>query len=594
MTPPAPAANGSPYNPTITAPVTEDRGEPPAKRTKTQACSRCRRRKIITTSNPTIPKEDEAWDNLTHQSLYRLAVTKYLSHVFALPDRLLHIQAYLLLAMHAIYSPSTERIISIASATMRYCVMAQLHLADAEPHISPSAPSPETAATKLRIQIRRRVFWSAYTLDRAVDTTFDLPFSVPDYQITVKLYANIDDADLDAACERASFPDRYHHPRGRTGVSAALHVVYCRQIQSEILNTTLHRDFSTHFDDLPHWRLRVLDKLDRWRALCHRYADADADPDGTSEDPGFHSGPGPGSSTHLHSRIRSRSRSFTHPEWLHMIYNYSLAMLHQPTRSTAAGPAGDWTVKSCIQACLIFRKFQRRGHHSGLNHAPIAELWLGLVAQFKCGVALLYCFFATPPALRTATYAVPEAAEAVRACSVVISILAEQWPQSICLGDAFDILAREVPLYELSSTPAKVAGIADAAAVTGPRKMRSESAGALMAMRGQLEIIVVHRNTLHMIREMALDEFPRPPSSAGTESQTQPEASLANTTAAAAAAAAQLGEGDSPSCGRTSITGDMFQPMTPHFFQSSLTSLEAEGFDLAALGFPGDFDLLDA
>ncbi|KAK1672389.1 hypothetical protein BDP55DRAFT_634899 [Colletotrichum godetiae] len=550
----------------------------------------------------------------THQTFYRLAVTKYLSHVFALQDRLLHIQAHLLLAMHAIYSPSTERIISIASATMRYCVMAQLHLADAEPLV-PSASSTsdssssfqETAATKLRIQMRRRVFWSAYTLDRAVGTTFDLPFSVPDYQITVKLYANIDDAELDAACGTASFPDHHHHPRGRTSVSAALHVVYCRQIQSEILNTTLHRDFSTHFNNLPHWRLRVLDKLDRWRALCHRYADADADADadGSSGGLGSHSrpnpGPGPGSNTHLRARTRTRTRTFTHPEWLHMIYNYSLAMLHQPTRMTCPGPAGDWTVKSCIQACLIFRKFQRcRGPHDHHNHAPpIAELWLGLVAQFKCGVALLYCFFATPPRARTEAYAAPEAAEAVRACSVVLSILAERWPQSVCLRDAFDILAREVPLFELS-VPTNVADSAAAAAGVGPRKMRSESADALMALMGQLEIIVVHRNTLRMIREMALDEFPRPLSPVGPESRVQTEEFLANATATAAAttttttAAAQFGEEASPSCTRTSITGDMFQPMTPHFFQSSVPGLEAEGFDLAALGFPGDFDLLDA
>ncbi|KXH28439.1 hypothetical protein CNYM01_12906 [Colletotrichum nymphaeae SA-01] len=52
MTPPAPAANGSPYNPTTTASATEDRGEPPAKRTKTQACSRCRRRKTDAAISP--------------------------------------------------------------------------------------------------------------------------------------------------------------------------------------------------------------------------------------------------------------------------------------------------------------------------------------------------------------------------------------------------------------------------------------------------------------------------------------------------------------------------------------------------------------
>ncbi|KAE9571723.1 hypothetical protein CGMCC3_g12260 [Colletotrichum fructicola] len=485
---------------------------------------------LLLDKSPTTSDGTSVRHHHSHQSFYRTAVTKYLSHVFAQPDRLLHIQAYLLLAMHAIYSPSTERIISIASATMRYCVMAQLHRADAE-------PPPLSVAAKIDTQMRRRVFWSAYTLDRAVGTMFDLPFSVPDYQITVKMYANVDDADLAARCA-ASFPADPDTGRRLTGVSAALHVVYCRQIQSEILNTTLHRDFDTHFDRASHWRLRVLEKLDRWRALCHRYSDTS-----------------------------SPLRNFTSSEWLHMIYNYSLAMLYQPTKATAAGPAGDWTVKSCVQACLIFRRFQRE--------TPITELWLGLVAQFKCGVALLYCFFATPPHLRTAAYELPDASEAVRACSIVLSILAERWPQSKCLRDAFDTLAREVPLFEPK--------LADAAA---PRKMRRESADALMAAMPQLEVIVVHRNTLRMIREMAQEEFPRPPPDAAAQQQK----SLSEIDVLAEATA-HLAEEDSPSW-RTSITGDIFQPITPHFFQANVP-LDADSFDYTALGFPGEFDLLD-
>ncbi|KZL82207.1 zn 2cys6 transcription factor [Colletotrichum incanum] len=465
----------------------------------------------------------------SHQALYRLAVTQYLSHVFAQPDRLLHIQAYLLLAMHAIYSPSTERIISIASATMRYCIMAQLHLADAEP--SP----PLDVTSKIRVQMRRRVFWSAYTLDRAVGTMFDLPFSVPDYQITVKMYANIDEMELEAACATSYSLDPYADTPRLTSVSAAIHVVYCRRIQSEILNTTLHRNFSAQFDGLSYWRLRVLEKLHRWRALCHQYAD-------------------------------TRSRNFTSSEWLHMIYNYSLAMLYQPTKTTVMGPAGDWTVKSCVQACLIFRKFQRE--------TPITELWLGLIAQFKCGVALLYCFFATPPHLRTAAYRLPDVYEAVRACSIILSILAERWPQSKCLRDAFDILAREIPLSESSTIEFET---------VGPRKMRKESADALRALINQLEIVVVHRNTLRMINEMAQDDFPRPLPD-GSKSQTQEEA-LADITT-------QLTEECSPPW-RTSITGDMFQPITPHFFQANVSGLDAEAFDYAALGFPGEFDLFD-
>ncbi|KAH8898966.1 hypothetical protein GQ53DRAFT_635801 [Thozetella sp. PMI_491] len=474
---------------------------------------------LLLERNSTLPTSQH-----THQAFYRVAVTRYLSHVFAQPDRLLHIQAYLLLAMHTIFSPSTERIISIASATMRYCVMAQLHLAEAE-------PDPIDVATKMQAQMRRRVFWSAYALDRTVGTMFDLPFSIPDYQITVKMYANIDDSELEARCVEAYPEDPPSLPR-LTNLSAALHVAYCRQIQSEILNITLHRDFHKHFDRLSHWRLRVLEKLDRWKSLCHRYADA-------------------------------RPHNFSSSEWLHMIYYYSLAMLYQPTKATVAGPAGDWTVKSCVQACLIFRKFQRE--------SSITELWLGLIAQFKCGVALLYCFFATPPGLRSPAYELPEASEAVRACSVILSILAERWPQSRCLRDAFDILAREIPLFEPRSS---VQG--------GTSQPRQESAAALLSLLKQLEPIVVHRNTLRMIKEMASEEFVRPFHGESSDGYAMAEPTPEG--------ARHFVDEDARSWG-TGMTGDIFRPVTPTFFHLGLPELDPGSSGDATPGFPGEFDL---
>lgn len=458
----------------------------------------------------------------SHQAFHRIAVTRYLSHVFAQSDRLLHIQAYLLLAMHAIYMPSTERIISIASATMRYCVMAQLHLADTE-------PEPIDAATQSHVQMRRRVFWSAYALDRAVGTAFDLPFSIPDYQITVKLYANTGDDELERGSE--AYPKMSQNRPHITSVSSALHVVYCRQIQSEILNTTLHRDFNKQFDRLSHWRLRILRKLDHWKSLCHRYSDP-------------------------------RSKTSTSNEWLNMIYNYSLAMLYQPTKMTVVGPAGDWTIKSCVQACLLFRKFQRE--------TPMTELWLGLIVQFKCGVALLYCFFATPPHLRSAAYGLPDTSEAVRACSIILSILAERWPQARCVRDSFDILAREIPLFEITPT-------AEAASL--PRKMRQESAEILLGLLGELETIIVHRNTLRMIKEMVVEDFPRP----------IPGPSGAIEVAIATVNETHVVDGESPSW-RISVTGDIFQPVTPHFFQQDTSTFEPDEFDYMAIGFPGEFD----
>ncbi|KAI1871573.1 uncharacterized protein JN550_004567 [Neoarthrinium moseri] len=461
-----------------------------------------------------------------HQAFHRLAVTRYLSHVFAQPDRLLHIQAYLLLAMHALYSPSSERIISIASATMRYCVMAQLHLADAEPE----SINPED---KIRIQMRRRVFWSAYGLDRVVGTMFDLPFSIPDYQINVKMYANIDDTDLDDRC-RASFPDDPPSQPSQTNVSAALHVVFCRQIQSEILNTTLHRDFAKELESQLNWRLRILEKLDRWKSLCHRYTDR--------------------------SRYDLGSEA-TKSEWLHMIYNYSLQMLYRPTKHNVSGPAGDWTVRSCVQACLIFRRFQK-------TTMTMSEAYLALIAQFKSGVALLYCFFATPPDVRSPTFKEVDVPEAVRACSIILSLLAERWTQARYLRDTFDILAREVPVAD----PFGPAGEMPS------RRIRPESASSLLTNLPHLETIVVHRDTLRMIKEMASDEFPRSARynispNHGTDVD-----------------GPHHGPDNDASSLHTTMTGDIFQPITPHFFMPELGEPDSNNFDYPDLGFPGIFD----
>ncbi|KAK2001024.1 hypothetical protein LX36DRAFT_379772 [Colletotrichum falcatum] len=205
---------------------------------------------------------------------------------------------------------------------------------------------------------------------------------------------------------------------------------------------------------------------------------------------------------------------------------------------------------------------------------PITELWLGLIAQFKCGVALMCCFFATSPHSGTAAYRQPEVSEAVRVCSVILSILAERWSQSRCLRDAFDVLAREVPLFEEPAASGED---------LGPRKMAKESSDTLKGLLGQLEVMVVHRNTPRMIDEMAQGVFPRP-APGGSKPQAQADA--------VADAAARLAEEDSPSW-LTNRTGDMFQPITPHFLQADMPGTDAEEFNYAALGFPGDFGIFD-
>lgn len=112
------------------------------------------------------------------QALYSLATSKYLSYLVAAPDPIIRAQGLLLLTIYALHMPFQENIISLSSWTMRFCIMAQLHLAETE-------PQPTDADTLLQIQHRRKIFWCAYAIDRAVCSSFDFPTSIPDNHITV-------------------------------------------------------------------------------------------------------------------------------------------------------------------------------------------------------------------------------------------------------------------------------------------------------------------------------------------------------------------------------------------------------------------------
>jgi hypothetical protein len=63
---------------------------------------------------------------------------------------------------------------------MRHCAVNQLHLAETEPNV----PFP---AFSLEVQIRRRVFWSAYALDRLISWIYHIPNNLIDEHITVEV-----------------------------------------------------------------------------------------------------------------------------------------------------------------------------------------------------------------------------------------------------------------------------------------------------------------------------------------------------------------------------------------------------------------------
>ncbi|KAF4958823.1 hypothetical protein FGADI_2167 [Fusarium gaditjirri] len=380
--------------------------------------------------------------------LYKQGMT-LLPYVLRQPSPILHVQAYLLLSIHALHRSSTPRLISLASTTMRYCIQFQFHLADVE-------PEPVDVTTRLENQLRRRCFWCAYIMDRVVMSSFELPPSISDTMITAKLYANIDDEDIEMVAAQTAADQELPDSNKYTSVSSSLHILQCRRIQSEIFGYTLHWDYKSRYENSLDWRLQVLNELESYKARVQNFTDP-------------------------------QSKGHTSQRWLAMIYHYTLLTLYRPTMDNVLGPAGDWSIQAGSQACLIFRKSQM--------DRQIAQAWLGLLVQFQSGVTILYCCWATPPEYRTENYYSPDVSDALRACSNILALLTDRWPKAECLRDVFELLAREVPLVDRPNRP--------------PTRISETSASAIKEKLPLLRALIVNRSIMRMIQEMVSNDFPR-------------------------------------------------------------------------------------
>ncbi|KAH7006976.1 fungal-specific transcription factor domain-containing protein [Ilyonectria destructans] len=380
------------------------------------------------------------------QAFYTLATTKYLPYVVASANPIIRAQGFLLLTVYALHVPSQENIISLSSWTIRFCIMSQLHLAETE-------PQPVSSDALIQIQHRRRIFWCAYAIDRAVCSSYDFPSSIPDNHITVPIFENIDDDQLLAIASSAQPGSQLVGSNSPTNLSSAIHVLASRQLESEIQETVLGRDFVTHSDTAFAWRAKMLEKLKQWNQRS-----------GISSEPS--------------------QKGYVSLGWLKMIYYYNIIMLYRPTRAIVQGLAGDWSVQACCQALLLFRKFQMA--------KEIAQPWLGLLTQFQIGVTLLYCLYATPTSRWKLSYKSADVSDAIRACSSTLAILAERWAEAECVRDVFEILAREIPLGETWERP---------------RMMSETGRSGIEENWKPLSNIVIHRPTLRMIHEMTTEPF---------------------------------------------------------------------------------------
>ncbi|PYH92266.1 hypothetical protein BO71DRAFT_485573 [Aspergillus ellipticus CBS 707.79] len=373
----------------------------------------------------------------TSQALYSSSLSS-LDTVFACLDPVLHAQAYLLCTLHALHSPSSQTVLTMISAAMRCCVTAQLHLA---------IPDRKAGSSLLEMQIRRRVFWSAYAIDRLISWVYHVPCSLVDGDIQVEPFANMNDEELKAWSGRlepvASTPRR-------TQVSSALHLIRGRRIQSRILSVMMRADYDQRFAGSHSWRLHMLEILDQWKSQLQPHSDP-------------------------------LSEGYTSEGWVGMLYNYTVLLLYRPTQANIGDLVAERCLKACTDIALTFWRY--------LKSRQTAQLWPGLLGQFGIGITLLYCLWVTPPSNRSAAFQSPKVGTAIRTCSVILAVLSERWTQAEPLRDVFDLLADAIPAHPPTQAESQL------------------PTSTILSQMPRIHALVVNKDILRMLTEMST-EYP--------------------------------------------------------------------------------------
>lgn len=309
-----------------------------------------------------------------------------------------NLQCMLLLALYQLRSPSGPGLWSMIGVVMRHCLDSGLHRKSNLP--------------VLLDQQRKRLFWTVYMLERSVARTLGRPCCVTDREIDVELPANVSDEieheeELVAAIERAS-----QFPYQITALSPAIHIVRVQRIESKI-HRTLYRVDKPISAIQPHKVTRLRAELENWK-------------------------------DHIWDVIPPASEDEVIPYNMseyHMIQYYKgtlLLLLPFLPSLTSMDPDFRLCAFAAGQVCQLYKLLHDKQQY-------ISYSLLALHASFVAGLVMVYCF-SVDRSIFDGKFS-----SDIRACSTVLYVIAERWPATRKVKNAFESLVSAT--IEGSSAP---------------------------------------------------------------------------------------------------------------------------------------------
>lgn len=329
---------------------------------------------------------------LSRDTEYVSAEAHYASALLDIDDvfdvqSLENLQCMLLLALYQLRSPSGPGLWTMIGVVMRHCLDSGLHRKSNLP--------------VLLDQQRKRLFWTVYMLERSVARTLGRPCCVTDREIDVELPANVsdeieDEAELLAAIEHSS-----QYPSQVTALSPAIHIVRVQRIESAI-HRTLYRVDKPITAIQPHKVAQLRAELEGWKDQIW-----DVIPP-ASEDEVI---------------------PYNMSEY-HMIQYYKgtlLLLLPFLPSLTPLDPDFCLCAFAAGQVCQLYKLLHDKQQY-------ISYSLLALHASFVAGLVMVYCF-----SMDRSIFDGKFSSD-IRACSTVLYIIAERWPATRKVKNAFESL----------------------------------------------------------------------------------------------------------------------------------------------------------
>lgn len=183
---------------------------------------------------------------------YKQQAMVFAESTYQSEDRLECLHGLLMLTLYSVMRPSTPGVWYMLGTSLRLCVDLGLHTEKLNNQFTPFVKD-----------VRRRLFWCAYSLDRQVCVYLGRPFGIPEESISTKFPVELDDCLINVDEDEDFTNSSNSLPTYKT---ISLNFFKIRRIQAEILQV-LYFTSSTlprFYNSLNDWKLKIDNQLEHW------------------------------------------------------------------------------------------------------------------------------------------------------------------------------------------------------------------------------------------------------------------------------------------------------------------------------------------